>query len=93
MLGKPTSPAALVEHFEDKDCFKTYPLERDPSFSANVNCLMALLQSPEPAEWTPQMLRIINFLCSRWENTRGELADKWVSLLLHLCSWETEAHC
>ena len=71
----------MVKFFEDEYCFKTYPLERDPSVSANINVLVALLHTEEPLAWAPQITKIVEFLCGMYEKNGSGLRDKWVTLL------------
>ncbi|KAK1138447.1 hypothetical protein N8T08_002503 [Aspergillus melleus] len=75
LLGSKVSPSALVKHFEASNHFQTYKLERNPSFSANANILIALLQTPDPGIYTTQIEKAVRFILSGWED--GELLDKW----------------
>ena len=82
LLGVPVSAAKLVEEFETTDHFKTYDMERNPSFSANCNVLIALLSSTEgPCHYAVQTEKVIKFICNTWWTTNGEIDDKWVSRL------------
>ncbi|KAJ5938239.1 Ent-kaurene synthase [Penicillium verhagenii] len=74
-LGIEGDPSALVKGFEAAKHFQTYKLERDPSFSANANILLALLTSANPAEYGPQIEKSVKFLLSGWEDEA--LRDKW----------------
>ncbi|MCJ1351255.1 MAG: hypothetical protein MMC33_001239 [Icmadophila ericetorum] len=78
LLGVPVSAAKLVEEFETTDHFKTYDMERNPSFSANCNVLIALLSSTEgPCHYAVQTEKVIKFICNTWWTTNGEIDDKW----------------
>ncbi|OGM45785.1 hypothetical protein ABOM_005479 [Aspergillus bombycis] len=74
-LKVPMDPSSLVDYFEAPRHFQTYKLERNPSFSANANTLLALLRSPSPAAYIPQIEKTASYLISCWEG--GELCDKW----------------
>ncbi|KAE8381388.1 hypothetical protein BDV26DRAFT_84454 [Aspergillus bertholletiae] len=74
-LNAPVDSSSLVSYFEAPRHFQTYKLERNPSFSANANTLLALLRSPSPAAYIPQTEKTANYLVSCWEG--GELCDKW----------------
>ncbi|KAE8347407.1 hypothetical protein BDV24DRAFT_157699 [Aspergillus arachidicola] len=74
-LKVPMDPSALVGYFEAPRHFQTYKLERNPSFSANANTLLALLRSSSPATYIPQIEKTANYLVSCWDG--GELCDKW----------------
>ncbi|KAI6355127.1 hypothetical protein MCOR25_008332 [Pyricularia grisea] len=76
-LGIPRSAAKMIENFETKTHFRTYPSERDSSFSANCNVLLALLHQPEPAESVDQISKVLGFLCNVWWKTNGPIKDKW----------------
>lgn len=74
-LGVQIDPSSLVKHFEASDHFQTYNFERDPSFSANANTLLALLKAPNRTDFVSQIGKALRFLVSCWES--GELRDKW----------------
>ncbi|PYH91566.1 ent-kaurene synthase [Aspergillus ellipticus CBS 707.79] len=74
-LGTQGDPSSLVQYFEATDHFQTYQLERDPSFSANANILLALLIAPDPGAYSQQIEKAVKFMLSRWED--GALRDKW----------------
>lgn len=76
LLGRATSPDGMIALFEADNHFKTFALERNPSFSANCNVLIALLYAPEPRKYVAQIYKAANFLCNLWYE--GELEDKWV---------------
>ena len=61
--------------------FRTYHGERDPSFTANSNVLLALLNTPDAATVSPQIEKAAAFLCDVWWTADSEIGDKWVSLL------------
>ena len=78
-LGHPVSPDPMIKEFEAESHFRTYALERDPSLSANVNCLAALLCQPYVAQYSSQILKAVKFLCDCWWNSDGRIRDKWVT--------------
>ncbi|KAL9070875.1 MAG: hypothetical protein Q9157_005668 [Trypethelium eluteriae] len=78
LMGCPTSPRTLLEEFEDKTHFKTYQQERDPSFSANCNVLNALLHVETPSDYTPQIEKTLEFLCTTFQNSNRTVRDKWL---------------
>lgn len=78
LLERATSPDEMVEHFKSNEGhFRTYPGERDPSFSANCNVLKALLQDPHVEKYEHHIATIAGFLCDSWWS--GAVNDKWVS--------------
>ncbi|KAI1454031.1 Copalyl diphosphate synthase [Annulohypoxylon moriforme] len=77
MLGNVVAPDQMVEAFEAENHFRTYPSERDPSFSANCNALMALIHQPNTRPFAGQILKIVRFLCDTWWNTDDRIKDKW----------------
>lgn len=79
MLGRNVSAAAMVREFEGEDHFKTYPRERDPSFSANCNALLALLQQTDVSSYSSQITKAVCFLCNYWWDADDVVTDKWVS--------------
>lgn len=79
-LGYRVGPEKMIDEFESESHFKTYRLERDPSFSANANALLALLHQPEAFHFTTQILKAARFLCDYWWNSDNEISDKWVRL-------------
>jgi hypothetical protein len=88
LLGKPTNPQVLIESYEAKDYFITYPGERTPSFSVNCNVLDALLHSPNPSDFTPQIEKTTRYLCKRWYESNEPIMDKWVRFVhLRLLSY------
>lgn len=93
LIGRKVSPAGLVEKFDNGAYFKTYALERNPSFSANCNVLEVLLHLEEVDNYTSQISRIITFLCNSW--VEDSLMDKWVSKSLvidwHNADFSTES--
>lgn len=55
LIRRKVSPAGLVETFDHGAYFKTYALERNPSFSANCNVLAVLLHLEEVDNYTSQI--------------------------------------
>ncbi|KAE8137311.1 hypothetical protein BDV38DRAFT_293075 [Aspergillus pseudotamarii] len=84
-LKVPMDPSSLVRYFEAPRHFQTYKLERNPSFSANANTLLALLQSSCPATYVPQIEKTANYLVSCWEGGDEMLL---VNALVELLSTE-----
>jgi hypothetical protein len=71
----------MVNKFEVEGHFQTYPAERDASFSANCNVLLALLHQKEVGAYHLQIYKCVRFLTQCWWNTDGQIKDKWVSNL------------
>ncbi|KAK9775111.1 putative Terpene synthase family protein [Seiridium cardinale] len=67
----------LVDNFEADTYFRTYPSERDPSFSANCNVLLALLHDSDSSQYLPQISKIVIFLISHWWDADDIITDKW----------------
>lgn len=78
LMEKPRSAQALLDRFENASHFKTYAGERNPSFSANCNALVALLSEPDVAAFESSMEKATRFLCDTWWETDGWIEDKWV---------------
>ena len=78
LLGKPTMPRALIQAYESKEYFITYPGERTPSFSVNCNVLDTLLHSPNPSDFIVQIEKTAHYLCKRWYELNDPIMDKWV---------------
>lgn len=78
MLGRPAGPRRMIEVFETDSHFRTYVGERDPSFTANCNALLALLHQPDVSFYSSQILKVAKFLCDYWWRTDGRIKDKWV---------------
>ncbi|POS70579.1 ent-kaurene synthase [Diaporthe helianthi] len=76
-LGMNAGPRRMIEAFEGKAHFRTYPEERDPSFSANCNALLALLNQGVAHEYSEQINKISRFLCDTWWNSMSRIQDKW----------------
>jgi hypothetical protein len=79
ILGIKTGIEGLLKTFESKDHFKTYPGERNPSFSAHCNILICLLKQDDPTHFITQILKAVNFLVCHM--LQGKVHEKWVSLL------------
>lgn len=77
-LGHPASPAGMLARFEAETHFKTYDGERNASFSANCNVLVALLSQPDPSDYQKQITKTLRFLVDLWWNSDGWIEDKWV---------------
>jgi len=83
MLGQPVSAARMIEVFEADSHFRTYAGERDPSFTANCNALLALLHQPDVSQHASQVLKISKFLNDYWWNADGRIKDKWNTCYLY----------
>lgn len=77
-LGHTVSINNMIKHFECETHFQTYPNERDPSFSANCNALLALLCQADLSTFSAQILKVVHFLSKIWWDTDGPIKDKWV---------------
>lgn len=75
LLGNDVNPGRMMEIFEGDSCFKTYELEQNPSFSANCNVLLALLESKSVDQYIVQIEKTLNFLLLQWGS--GNVVDKW----------------
>lgn len=79
-LGYNASPTTMIDTFEAEAHFRTYPLERNPSFTANCNVLSALLEQPDISRYSPQIQKTVSFLCDTWWASAEGIRDKWVRL-------------
>lgn len=78
-LGKIDVPwDSILKVFEGPSHFRTYKSERDPSFSANCNLLIALLHTRDLTRVTTQIAKATSFLYDVWWNSTGHIQDKWV---------------
>ncbi|KAI9666051.1 MAG: hypothetical protein M1821_003986 [Bathelium mastoideum] len=75
LLGKNVDFAGLIDRFESSSCFKTYEVEQKPSFSANCNVLLALLESDIVQQYSSKAENILTFLLEQWRH--GGIRDKW----------------
>lgn len=83
LLGSDTSPERMISTFKTDDGhILTYPSERDPSFSANCNALIAILQAPGVSKHVQLIESLTEYLCQSWSS--GRLKDKWVKLKVSL---------
>ena len=78
LLGRPVFPERMITAFETTTHFKTYQRERNPSFSANCNTLIALLSVPDPSKYSATIFKATSFLCDLWYN--GDDTDKWACI-------------
>lgn len=62
---------------DDLGYFRTYAKERNASFSANCNAVVAILHSSHPGKYQVQIESSIKWLLDAWE--AGDIKDKWVS--------------
>ncbi|KAJ5904103.1 Phyllocladan-16-alpha-ol synthase [Penicillium tannophilum] len=77
LLHQQVLPDAMLKAFETEHHFKTYPHERDPSFSANCNVLLALLHTNNPSQYAPQIEKATRFLHSHFRESELKVRDKW----------------
>lgn len=80
------SPDSLIREYETLTHFRTYAFERDPSFSANFNVLIALLHVSDPAKYCPQIEKCARFLCKLAWETDGFVRDKWACLSINIAT-------
>ncbi|KAK7037233.1 hypothetical protein VNI00_011224 [Paramarasmius palmivorus] len=78
-IGQPHPIEPLLKTFERPDYIMCQQFERNPSFSANCNVLIALQALPQPQDYFPQILKIINFVTGAYSSARHveEVRDKW----------------
>lgn len=80
LLGLPGLSRQLREHFETTTHFETYRSESLQSLSANCNILLALLLDLQnQPEATTAIIKVSNYLASKWFEAYGAIKDKWVS--------------
>lgn len=77
----------MIDAFESDTHFRTYGMERNPSFTANCNVLSALLEQPEPERYSAQITKITDFLCNQWWESDEDIKDKWVR------TWMPKSEC
>ncbi|KAE8375466.1 terpenoid cyclases/protein prenyltransferase alpha-alpha toroid [Aspergillus bertholletiae] len=77
LLDKPLSPRGLLDEFEGSTHFRTYSGERDPSFTANCNVLLAFLSRSDASDFATQIQKVTAFLCDIWWTADGHVGDKW----------------
>ena len=74
-LGAEHDPSSMVTNFQREDHFCTYANERNRSFSANCNVLLALLGVTEVRQYLPQIELVSQFLLRAWKTNK--ISDKW----------------
>ncbi|CAI7654790.1 unnamed protein product [Penicillium glandicola] len=77
LLQQHVSLEPMLKAFEADQHFKTYPLERDPSFSANCNVLLALLHTENVSQYVPQIEKATRFLHKHFRESDLKVSDKW----------------
>lgn len=78
-----TATEAMIDTFFTPTHFRTYAGERNASFSANCNALLALLHcGGDAARWGREIGVVVGFLCAEWWGSDGRVVDKWVSFSL-----------
>ncbi|OKL57729.1 hypothetical protein UA08_07231 [Talaromyces atroroseus] len=80
LLNQSVSVEAMLNEFEEDHHFKTYSQERNPSFSANCNVLLALLYTPDPSVYTSQIEKATAFLYKKFTDSDLDVQDKWLLL-------------
>ncbi|KAF2450097.1 Ent-kaurene synthase [Karstenula rhodostoma CBS 690.94] len=83
LLRQPVDYDPMIEKFEGQTHFRTYEMERNPSFSANCNVLLALLYSDDVDQHATQILKTLRFVLHQFEENRTH--DKW-NLSLQYCT-------
>ena len=78
LLARPGQFGPLIENYEREKHFVCFGFERNPSFSANCNVLLGLVQSSNPAMYLPQIEKCVRFICEEWWKSDTPLTDKWV---------------
>jgi hypothetical protein len=74
-LGEEVNFTPMIARFRSESYFRTYELEQNPSFSANCNILLALVQSNSVQDHLSEIETITRFLLSLWN--AGNVSDKW----------------
>lgn len=75
LLKRPTNFAPMIQQFESQDHFRTYEMERNPSFSANCNVLLALLHLDDVDQYAAQVSKTLTFVLQKFEH--DDVWDKW----------------
>jgi hypothetical protein len=75
LSGEAPDITPMVGNFRSKSGFKTFELERNPSFSANCNVLLALGLSDDVNCHISEIQRVTEYLVSSWKT--GNFSDKW----------------
>ncbi|KFY24016.1 hypothetical protein V491_02322 [Pseudogymnoascus sp. VKM F-3775] len=70
-------PEQMMDTFEAATHFRTYPGEKDPSYSANCNVLLALLRQQNVSHYSTQISKTVRFLCDQWWASDNGINDKW----------------
>ncbi|OQE38676.1 hypothetical protein PENCOP_c008G05124 [Penicillium coprophilum] len=77
LLQQHVSLEPMLKAFEAEHHFKTYPYERDPSFSANCNVLLALLYTDDVSQYASQIEKATRFLHTHFRESNLKVRDKW----------------
>lgn len=80
LLNEPVSVESMLKEFEVENHFRTYTQERNPSFSANCNVLLALLYTPVPSKYSAQIEKALKFLHKQFTDSNLDVQDKWVRI-------------
>jgi len=80
LLNLPNLVRPMVESFSNvNNHLSTYSGERNPSFSANCNALIAMCSTQSVVDTDDVKVRgIIEYLCRSWSEADGLFTDKWV---------------
>ncbi|PTL84678.1 prenyltransferase/squalene oxidase repeat-containing protein [Vitiosangium sp. GDMCC 1.1324] len=69
-------PASVLEQFEEKQWFRCFELERNPSLSANIHVLEAVRRTPDYPRRQEVLDKLLGFLRGR-QREDGSWLDKW----------------
>ncbi|KAF2759880.1 Ent-kaurene synthase, partial [Pseudovirgaria hyperparasitica] len=75
LVGRQPPVSALIERFGTDSLFRTYSSERNPSFSANCNVLLALISDADASQHVAEINSIVSSLCDAWTGSLPK--DKW----------------
>ncbi|RYC56856.1 hypothetical protein CHU98_g9351 [Xylaria longipes] len=73
---KTVMPEKMITMFATDTHFRTYIEERDPSYNANCNALLALVHHPDALSYSEHIVKIVKFLCDGWWKSDGMVKDK-----------------
>lgn len=74
-LGDDVDLTPLVSTFQSGSYFKTYELERNPSFSANCNVLLTLTEAKDLQVYIQEIESLASYLLGLWRSEN--ITDKW----------------
>ncbi|KAI0598800.1 terpene synthase family protein [Biscogniauxia sp. FL1348] len=67
----------MISRFATDTHYRTYPFERNPSFTANCNVLLALLRQGNMPQHLPEVVKVVKFITHYWWRHDGNIRDKW----------------